>query len=544
MNSSTRVRIASRLVAPVAAILLVAGCTATRSEVAPRVTADGETYEGSFGPESAEVVFKGIPYAAAPVGELRWRPPAPIVPRDGVQDATDYGAGCIQSGGNVSYTRRIAAAFGGDPEAVPDLGPISEDCLHLNVWTANWAGDEFQPVMVWVYGGGNSNGTTKEIPYDGTNLARQGVVVVTIDYRLGALGWMAHPALSAESPQGSSGNYGLLDQIAALRWVRRNIASFGGDSERVTVFGESAGGADIISLLTSPLAEGLVDRAVSQSGGFYGYRTLADTEAAGVRFAAALGIEDDDPEALGKLRAKTADEILSGGRGARARFGAPIVDGWVLTDFTPRAFERGEQLDVPLMIGINADEYTVFLGDAEVSIERYRQRMSRTYGELLDAALEVYPVADADDVRPALLRQGTDDDYLCPTKFQARSMQQLSSPAYLYHFTRVFPGAGGEQLGAFHAAEIAYVFDNLAYEHWFPHSAADEELARLMSGYWVRFAATGDPNGEGLPRWPAYDETTDQHLELGESVLVGSGLRTAACELFERRLEARLSATR
>ncbi len=525
----------------VAVIVLAVGCATPGSEAVPHARADGEIYEGRFGANDREAIFQGIPYAAAPVGDLRWRPPAPIVPRPGVQDATDYAVGCVQSGGNVSYSRGIATLFGADPAVIPELGPISEDCLHLNVWTANWGSDQRLPVMVWVYGGGNSNGTTREIPYDGANLARQGVVVVTIDYRLGALGWMAHPALSAESPEGSSGNYGLLDQLAALRWVQRNIGAFGGDRDRVTIFGESAGGADIISLLTSPLATGLVQGAISESGGFYGYRTLASTETVGVRLAQALGVAEGDPRALQKLRAKSADEILAVGREARAGFGAPIVDGWVLPDVTARAFGDGAQLDVPLLVGINADEYTVFLGDGDVSIERYRQRMGRIYGDLVADALEVYPVDSAEQVRPALLRQGTDDDYLCPTKFQARSMQHVSSDAYLYHFTRVFPGPG--QLGAFHAAEIAYVFDNLEYESWFPHSAADTELARVMSGYWVRFATTGDPNGDGLPYWPAYDGTTDQHLELGESVIVGSALRAQACQLFERRLEARLSAT-
>jgi para-nitrobenzyl esterase len=497
------------------------------------VTIGGEVFEGAFlGKSRSDVTFKGIPYAAPPVGEFRWKPPQPVEPREGILQATEYSAACPQTDGNVVFTRDIARALDQDPALVPDLGETSEDCLYLNVWTANWGSEDKRPVMLWIYGGANIWGTAEEIPYDGANLARKGVVVVTFNYRVGVFGFLAHAVLTAESPHRSSGNYGLLDQIEALKWVQRNIAAFGGDPQRVTIFGESAGGEDVAYLVASPLAKGLFHRAISQSGGYpvRDMRTLASEEARGERLPRELGVERSDG-VLTALRDKSAAEVLA----AAADFGfGANVDGWVLTDKPDRMFANGKQNDVPLIIGANSDEWTTMIPYyPEVDLEGFREQIGTRYGDLSERALSLYPVSEPDDVEKAVLEWQTDDVFLCPSKRMAGWMDKVESPAYFYYFTRVLPSSGGQQLGAYHAAEIAYVFDNLVDEAWVPREAVDARLADIMSSYWVRFAATGDPNREGLPPWPTYDRESDRYLELGEEITAGAGLRREFCHLFE-----------
>ncbi len=525
--------------------LLLAGCRGLEvSEPALRVSAEGETVAGAWVDEEEGVAaFRGLPFAAPPVGELRWRPPAPIEPRSGVQPAVDFGPRCPQTDFNVRYARAIAHDFGSEETLVPDLAPTSEDCLYLNVWTSNLGSSELQPVMVWIHGGSNTYGGADEVPYDGANLARRGVVVVTFNYRLGILGFLAHPALTAESPNRSSGNYGLLDQIAALEWVRGNIAAFGSDPERVTLFGSSGGGADVLYLMASPLSEGLFHRAIAQSGAPPAdQRTLASQEFRGLRLGELLEIGDVEspPEALRAVPVEKLLEISSAHLNEEFDC-APVTDGWALPDLAGRTFAAGKQRNVPLLIGTNADEWT--------SIGRYPHQLSEAglrgwlrsfWDGWAEQAERIYPLAEASSVEAMAQRWQTDHWFTCPAAFVARSMAAVSSDAFLYRFSRRLPTAGGESLGAYHGAEVAYVFDNLAAESWVPRQELDQGLADAMASYWVQFATTGDPNRDGLPEWPPFGAGTGQYLEIGDEITVGSGLREEACRLWERRLAERL----
>ncbi len=539
--------IPGRLIVTVAVLALGAlACAPSATVERPMVTAGGERLLGTFvGEGSAEAAFKGIPYAAPPVGDLRWRPPAPIAPRQGVQQATDFAPPCSQAATVNEFARNIASNFGQDPDLVPEPHPSSEDCLYLNVWTPNLGGEDPLPVMVWIHGGANVAGSAAEPDYNGANLARKGVVVVSINYRLNVFGFLAHPALTAESEHGSSGNYALLDQIAALRWVQRNIAAFGGDPERVTIFGESAGATDIAYLLASPLAAGLYHRAVIESGGYAvsDYRTRAEAEAVGETFATALGVADAD-DVLAAMRAVPPEELL------RTWFSikkpgnsAPNIDGWVLPEAAARIYDTGKQNRVPLVIGFNADEWTTLRHYwPNVTLDGFRKVLHTMYGPLANEALALYPATTDEEAAKAADRWQTDWYFACPSRFIADRMARSDSPVYFYVFSRVVPAPGGEKLGAYHGAEIAYVFDNLAVETWVPRQPYDQELAETMSAAWARFAATGDPNGGGLPTWPTYHSGEEGFLNLGDPVRAGAGVRKDSCDLYEKLQAARLAA--
>ena len=469
--------------------------------------------------------------------------------------AIEFSAPCAQPDPSGWY-RSIAETFAEDPSVAPDLGQPSEDCLYLNVWTTNQGGAELQPVMVWIHGGGNTAGSSSEPGYDGSNLARKGGVVVSINYRLGLLGFLAHPELTAESDHRSSGNYGLLDQIEALRWVQRNITAFGGDADRVTIFGESAGGANVGYLMASPLADGLFHRAISQSGGYQinDMRTLAEQESAGIGLATQLGI-DAEGRATTRLRGTSVDELFAAARTAAEQGAdrgvalrpAPSTDGWVLPQSQARNFAGGQQRDIPLLLGANLNESDGSSGANQLDAEGFRDRIRESFGKRAQRALALYSISSQEDVKGALGRWRTDATFLCGSKFMARSMAKVSSQAYLYHFIRVLPGPGGARLGAFHGIEIDYVFDNTLVDgNWYlgfplPFEAVDHALAENISNYWVQFAATGDPNRDSLPAWPAYEPVSDQYLELGDKIVARSGLRVEACALFEEILEERMA---
>lgn len=478
-------------------------------------------------------VYKGIPYAAPPVGENRWKPPQPVTPWEGVRAALEYGPSCPQH----NVLERLYGA---------KLGPTSEDCLYLNVWTPAKRTDERLPVMVWIHGGGYTAGSGSSPYYEGANLARRGVVVVTFNYRLGIYGFFAHPLLSKESPHGVSGNYGLLDQIAALQWVKRNIAAFGGDPNRVTIFGESAGAGSVCYLMVSPLAKGLFHRAIAQSGSAFGQnRHLRESwygqepaERIGERAAERLGC-DKASDPLAALRAKSSEELLAitgtglGAGGAGTFSFGPIVDGWVVPDDPGAIFEAGRQHPVPLIVGSNADEGTIFLLTSPVGdVAGFRTMIASTFGERAQDVLALYPAAEGGDARTLMNRFVTDSRFVAPARFFAR-MQSRVSRAYLYHYTWVMPNPRGAQLGAFHASEIPLVFGNrevttLAEEQW-----SKGPSAALMA-YWIQFARTGDPNVKGFPSWPPYDPTSDRYMEFGAEIAVGAHLRKEACDLFER----------
>jgi len=491
--------------------------------------------------DPAVLAWKGIPYAAPPVGELRWKAPAPAPAWEGVRPAKAFSRACWQPDANPG-------SFYGGAQLDRD-----EDCLYLNVWSAAKSSNEARPVMVWVHGGALVTGTGSTPWYDGTALANKGVVLVTINYRLGPLGFMAHPALTAEASPASSGNYGILDQIAALRWVRDNIAAFGGDPGNVTIFGESAGSWSICYLQATPLARGLFHRAIGQSGGVFDPMPRLATssggaphrpdfvpaESAGIRFAEALGVAGDaKPETAAALRAKTPREIYDGmaNAGGRGRFWfRPNVDGWVYPQPIYDLFAAKQHSAVPLMLGSNADEGTALWGAAApTTVAAYRKALETRYRDFAEEVLAAYPAASDGDAKAAYLELQGDDVFAWQMRTWARLASATGAPAYLYFFSRVPPGPESETYGSYHAAEIVYAFDNLEKGKAHTWQPADEALADTMSSYWVSFAKDGDPNEEGLPPWPRYDAATDQALELGDEVRVLDALKKDKLDLLDR----------
>lgn len=481
-------------------------------------------------------VFKGIPYAAPPVGELRWKPPQPVTPWKEARVCDSFGPSCPQPLQQGTFYL--------------DVGPMAEDCLYLNVWTPAESSEDRLPVMVWIHGGSFETGSGSMQVYNGGNLATKGVVVVTINYRVGPLGFLAHPALSAESPQGVSGNYGLLDQIAALQWVQRNIASFGGDPRRVTVFGESAGAISILDLLVSPLAQGLFSRAIAESAilldagfGPSTTGTLAEAETAGEEFAALLGVSSSGDAAgadvAAQMRAKTPDELLATAAKLAEQSDLfdkgltwkPVADGYVLPDLPTKLWAAGEQQSMPLLIGTTADEGNLFTAGVNMSREEFQDRISAIFGEYAEEALALYPVGESANAASSLSRMLTEVGFASTARFAAQ-MMSATAPTYLYQFTRV---PFGNPLGAFHSVEIPYVFGNLdMFSVMGQIDQADRNLSAAVMEYWTRFAASGDPNGQGVPTWPRYDPGSDQHLELNDPIATGAGLYKAACDLADR----------
>jgi len=533
----------ARRAAQAAALVLVTStCSPAARLSAPTVQAGGEHLAGAFVGEGAAVAaFKGIPYAAPPIGDLRWKPPAPHAPRPGVQQATAFPPACLQEVASSGFYRYIAETLGSDPNLVPDPRADSEDCLYLNVWTPNLKGATPLPVMVWIHGGSNANGTGGSAYTDGASLASKGAVVVSINYRLNLFGFLAHPALTAESEHGSSGNYALLDQLAALEWVQRNVAAFGGDPGRVTVFGESAGGTDIIYLLASPLSRGLFHRAVIESAGYAvaDFRTLPASEAVGKELEKALGLAGS-ADVLAAMRAASPADLRRAWL-AIGKLGndAPNVDGWVLPAATAVRFDRGEQLRVPLIIGYNRDEWTTLRPHywPDVTLEGLRQALRAVHGPLAERALELYPATTDAEAVAAANRWQTDWYYIGPSRFIADRMARSGGRVHLYLFSRRIHVPGGEKLGAYHAIEIPYVFGTFAAQPWVPRQPYDHELADTMSSAWVRFARTGDPNGDGLPTWPPFTSASDDYLEFGDDgIRAGTSFRKPFTELYAQLL--------
>lgn len=477
--------------------------------------------------------YLGIPYAAPPVGELRWENPRPAQGWDGVRACTAYGPACPQSDDS-----EISAG---------DVGKTDEDCLYLNVWTPATEPSESLPVMVWIHGGGFTTGAGSLGLYDGKKLSGKGVVVVTINYRLGPLGFLAHPGLSAESPEGSSGNYGLLDQIEALKWVQRNIAAFGGDPERVTVFGESAGGISVCDLMVSPLTGGLFQRAISESGPYSNasfpsgaVRNLANAERLGERFADALGCEGTSDVAAA-MRSKSVDELLQAAGDITSpvpgalKFG-PVIDGWLLPEDTAALFAAGKQHAVPLLVGTNADEGTVFA--PKVTLSEYQAMVAMVYGEKAQEVLSLFPASSDQEAQDSLERLITEMGFAAQARFAAECVAASGTNAYLYQFTAEVDNPLTKDLGSFHGLEIPYVFGNLELFKRLGLDPGESDLAlsSAIMDYWTEFARSGLPESKGGPAWPAYQSSTDQYLELGKSIEVKAGLYRQACDLGETLL--------
>jgi para-nitrobenzyl esterase len=433
--------------------------------------------------------FKGIPFAAPPIGDLRWRAPQPVKPWTGVKKADSFGPGCVQD-------TSMAAKMG-----MP--ANVSEDCLYLNVWTAANAPSERRPVMVWIHGGAFAGGMTSAPLYDGTRLAKRGVVLVSIAYRVGPLGFLAHPELSKESGKGS-GTYGLQDQIAGLRWVRDNVAQFGGDPSRVTIFGESAGGISVSMLAASPAARGLFHRAISESGGSFApakfdkeagqnVLTLKLAEETGKAFLTRLGARD-----IKEARAVGADQVLKAASGMGLFW--PVADGDVLLGDQYDLYQAGKFNDTPILIGTNSDEGAMFVRPP-VTSAGFEQQIRTGYGPAADAILAVYPHAtDAEAFKSSkdIFRESA---FAWHTwAWATLQAQKGKGRVFVYFFDHRTPSSPD---GASHGAEISYVFGNLGLFGRAP-AAADVALSDLMSACWINFATTGDPNGPGLPSWPVF----------------------------------------
>lgn len=460
--------------------------------------------------------YKGIPYAAPPVGDLRWQPPQAPASWQGVRQAAEFGHPCMQlpyPETSIYYSK---------------LPPVSEDCLYLNIWTAAKSDHDHLPVMVWIHGGGFTRGAGSTPTYNGENFAAKGVVLVTINYRLGVFGFLALPELTAESTHHSSGEYGMLDQIAALEWVKKNISKFGGDPKRVTVFGESAGSLAVNFLMASPLAKGLFHRAIAESGAaFAPMRSLVEAEKAGVTFSASLGAKQDS---LKTLRAKPAEEILKAGAEQGTR---PPVDGWFLPQDVYTIFAQSKQNDVPLMVGSNADEGTTLAPQgANTKAAEFLEQAHQRYGNQADQFLKLYP-ASSDQEAVASFYASFRNNMAWGMHTWARMQTKTGHhPAYRYYFTRRPPGPQSERLRAYHAAEIAYVFQNFLGQR--PWEDTDHKLGETMAGYWVNFATTGNPNGKGLPEWPAYSREKEQVMELGDKVNAEPLVYKAEMDLFDQ----------
>jgi para-nitrobenzyl esterase len=485
-----------------AAILGASALPAQQQLRTVEVRTAGGVVQGVVSADNRVRTFKGIPFAAPPVGALRWKAPQPVEPWTGVRKAVDYGPRCMQ--GSIYGDMRFF-----------DAGP-AEDCLYLNVWMPEAAYDGREPdiiklpVMFWVYGGGFQAGATSEPRQDGGVLARRGVMIVSCNYRMGVFGYFSHPGLSRESGHNASGNYGLLDQLAALQWVHHNIAAFGGDPNNVTIFGESAGSLSVSALMASPLARGLFQRAIGESGAFFGgtlpLKPHAETELADAKWAETALAADS----IEKLRAVPADQLLKEAlKAGQIRF-APNVDGYYLPESVAAIFDAGKQAQVPLVAGWNLDEgnYRGFFGSEAATVENYKTRARAQFGDQADGFLKVYAAAtDAEAKRAAADFAGDRFIAYGTWKWLDTHGNTGHAPVYRYKFEQTLPLAAGAPAGAEatapHAGEIEYVF-NVLDSRQLPWRAEDRQVSDRMAAYWTNFAKTGSPNATDLPRWPVY----------------------------------------
>ena len=457
-------------------------------------------------------VFKGIPYAQPPVGELRWKPPVPPKSWKGVRPAVAFGAAA----------RQMPMPLGGG--ITEDIWQ-DEDCLYLNVWTPAKSKEETLPVMVWIHGGGFSIGSNSMATYNMAKLAQKGVVAVSINYRLNYFGQFAHPWLTEESAHKASGNYSLMDQIQALKWVQNNIAQFGGDPNRVTVFGESAGSRSTTLLVTSPLAKGLFHRGICESGAVRGVSNAREArEKECIKIVEKLGVTS-----LKELRALPWDAFAKTGR-----FDSnPIIDGWVVPEDPAVLYAEGRINKVPLIIGINADEAMGFMIRSKIdNMDKYAAYVQGAHGDDAQKIMDLYADVAKKDVKDAINQINTDSTMVLPALRQARDLEKTGTPSYFYFFTKIPPTTMGKLAKAHHGAEIPYVMGDPG-KRWEHPEKVDYDLSEAMMTYWTRFAANGDPNAKGFPQWPVYTSKTGAYLELGDEIKAGTHLRKDRIMLWE-----------
>jgi para-nitrobenzyl esterase len=506
---------------------------ASAAESGPIARVTGGQIQGTT-LERNGAVFKGIPYAAPPVGELRWREPMPVRSWTGLRATNAFGPPCAQLQSLAQNAARV-----------PDAQISQEDCLYLNVWTPEWGNKAQKPVMVYIHGGGNLGGASSDALYDGESLARRGVVLVSLNYRVGVFGFFSHPALTRESPHRASGNQGILDQIAALQWVHDNAATFGGDANNVTIFGESAGSLDVSVLMTSPLSEGLFRRVIAQSGSVVGLGdplTLAQAESRGERTAAGWKIPAG--ASVQDLRAVSTADILKAEPDYSAAFWISFpnagitVDRYVFPQMPAEVFAKGKEHHVDLLHGSNArDRFPPIPSPKDLN-----KAIEETYGPIASRAKKLY-VGGVDPVYGTTANQWAGD-----TSFRCAAVEQLAwhaaagNPAYQYEFARVSPGR--EAYGAIHAADLPYVFGNLDRALVIPGlpaqvaNAVDAQVSGVMQQYWTNFAKTGDPNGGHLPAWPRFDASSRAYIQfLDTGPVAKEGLRRPYCDLFMENVE-------
>jgi para-nitrobenzyl esterase len=487
-----------RLLRPIFDLLLVMSLAslplmAWAGGAPPTVRIDSGRLSGIHDARRGLVEFKGIPYAAPPLGTLRWKPPQPVAPWKGVRKADHFGPRCMQ--------RRVFS------DMVFRSDGMSEDCLYLNVWAPVHVNGRKLPVLVYFYGGGFIAGDGSENRYDGASLARRGIVTVTVNYRLGVFGFLALPALAAESPHHATGNYGLLDQVAALKWVRRNVAAFGGNPDEITIGGESAGSESVSALMASPLSRHLMQRAIGESGALLGNRKprpLALAERQGEQFAMRVGARS-----LKQLRAMDAKTLLKASGEPGAVDFAPVIDGWFLPRSTVTIYASGDQAHIPLLVGSNSQEgfWKSLLPSQPPTPANYRAQVEKRFGQDAPRVLKLYPGHSEAQVKASATALAG-DQFMAFSVWRWMHLQRTTgdAPVYYYYFTRGRPakrdGSAGPDPGAVHSGEIEYALGNLASNHVYAWTAADRRVSSTMEGYVANFIKTGDPNGPGLPHWP------------------------------------------
>lgn len=486
---------------------------------------DGGTIQGAM--EEGVKVFKGIPYSAPPVGELRWQPPQPIIPWSGIRDASDYCLACPQlASDSASFWFRDPVEY-------------DEDCLFLNVWTTAEP-DEKQAVMVWIHGGAFLDGAGSYHDYSGLQLAKKGVVVVTINYRLNVLGFLAHPELTEESPNHTSGNYGLLDQIAALQWIQKNISKFGGDPDNVTIFGHSAGSMAMFGLISSPLAKGLFHKAIPQSGPpIKNLRHLKEKDSnnqspenIGVEFAKRAGANT-----LKEFRMISDDDLMkefkTWNKTGMPRF-SPVIDGYVITDSYYETLLNGNINDIEIMVGTTSLEISPMVDSNTVpkTIQALYDVADRMLGNNSAEFKKLYSVQEDKEAQRAFLQFLTDRSWLFPL-WEWMMNSTRKSPVYHYYFTYNVPHEKIDYYGAFHSAEVGYAFNNLNWSDK-KYRETDKQLGEILSDLWVSFAKTGVPSAEGVAEWKPFDKENQFYLEIGDKIELRKHLKKDQMEFIQR----------
>ena len=470
--------------------LSVAACQPTAKNITEIVATRNGKIEGIAQAETGLHIFKGIPFAKPPVGELRWKAPQPVENWEGIKECKEFPAIAMQ--GNPAPFWMWTSEF------IAPAGNMSEDCLYLNVWTPAKTTEDKLPVWVFIHGGGFNSGSGSVPLYDGENMAKKGIIFITINYRVNVFGFFSHPELTAQSPNHASGNQGLLDQVAGLQWVHNNIEAFGGDPGNVTISGQSAGAFSVGYLVASPLTKGLFHKAVAESGGAIasnrlgGGTDLAKAEKTGLEFQEKL-----NAHSLADLQAMDANELM------KTRIAAgPIVDGYFLPKSVQDIYADGEQNDVPVITGWNEDEG---LGGSSKPAAEFIQSVRKDYGELADEFLKAFPANTEEEVVESQKKLATLSIFGMQTyEWMLQQNKTGTADVYVYYFTRDVPyGEGQQDFGAFHSGELGYAYDNLDQSAVRPWTDGDRKLANEMSSYWVNFAKTGNPNGEGLPTWGA-----------------------------------------